>query len=86
MDFGDAVKLGFLNYVNFTDRACRSEYWYWYLFAAGGLLVTALIDSLISGRPLTYPIFVLAAFLPGLAVAVRRLHDLDPAAGGYCWP
>jgi uncharacterized membrane protein YhaH (DUF805 family) len=34
MGFGDAVKLGFSNYVNFTDRPCRSEYWYWYLFAA----------------------------------------------------
>jgi len=77
MNFGDAVKLGFANYVNFTDRASRSEYWYWYLFAAGGLLATALFDGSIVGRPLTYLIFVLATFLPSLSVAVRRLHDLD---------
>jgi len=77
MGFGDAIKLGFSNYVNFTDRASRSEYWYWYLFAALGLLATALVDSAIVGRPVTYPLFVLATFLPSLSVAVRRLHDLN---------
>ena len=32
MNFVDSIKLGFSNYVNFTGRACRSEYWYWILF------------------------------------------------------
>lgn len=29
-------------------------------------------------------IFSIATFIPSLAVAVRRLHDLAAAAGGYC--
>jgi uncharacterized membrane protein YhaH (DUF805 family) len=70
-NFGDAVKLGFANYVNFSHRACRSEYWFWYLFAVIGLFATALFDSSSVGRPLTY------TFLPSLSVAIRRLHDLD---------
>ena len=32
MNFVDSIKLGFSNYVNFTGRACRSEFWYWFLF------------------------------------------------------
>lgn len=76
MGFGDAVKFGFSNYVNFSDRACRSEYWYWVLFAIIGAIVTYIIDHVI-GLPVTNTIFTLATFLPGLSVGIRRLHDLD---------
>jgi uncharacterized membrane protein YhaH (DUF805 family) len=76
MGFVDAIKAGFSNYVNFSDRACRSEYWYWVLFAVIGVIVTKIIDYAI-GYPVTYFIFSLAIFLPGLAVGIRRLHDLD---------
>ena len=76
MNFGDAIKAGFSNYVNFSGRACRSEYWYWVLFAIIGGIVTYIIDFAI-GMPITNTIFGLAVFLPGLSVAIRRLHDLD---------
>jgi len=33
MDFGDAIKSGFRNYVTFRGRAQRAEFWYWTLFA-----------------------------------------------------
>jgi uncharacterized membrane protein YhaH (DUF805 family) len=33
MTFTQAIKSGFSNYVNFTGRAARSEFWYWTLFA-----------------------------------------------------
>ena len=77
MGFADAVKLGFANYVNFSDRACRSEFWYWVLFYTIGLLASVVIDRWIVGSPLIGPIFLLAVFLPTLSVSVRRLHDLD---------
>ena len=76
MNFGDAIKSCFSNYVNFSDRACRSEYWYWFLFAVLGAVVTYTIDMVL-GAPVTNTIFSLGTFLPGIAVAVRRLHDLD---------
>ncbi len=76
MNFVEAIKSGFSNYVNFSSRACRSEYWFWALFAAIGGIATYIIDLGI-GMPITRTIFSLATFLPGLAVAVRRLHDLD---------
>ena len=76
MNFGQAISSGFSNYVNFSDRACRSEYWYWFLFVVLCQLVTAIVDSVI-GIQLTTGIFSLVVLLPGIAVSVRRLHDLD---------
>jgi len=78
MGFDDAIKLGFSNYVNFSGRACRSEFWYWFLFYAIGMLASGAIDRWIVGPPFILDgIFFLATFLPGLSVSVRRLHDLD---------
>ena len=53
MNFVDSIKLGFSNYVNFTGRACRSEYWYWILFAVIGAIVARIIDYVI-GAPVVY--------------------------------
>lgn len=43
MNFGQAIKSGFNNYVNFSGRAPRSEYWYWTLF---GLIVAIISTAL----------------------------------------
>ena len=85
MGFSRAVRLGFSNYVNFSDRASRSEYWYWFLFAIAGAIAFDKIDTDIIGSdiPITSTIFTLATFLPGLSLAVRRLHDLD-RSGWWC--
>ena len=76
MGFGQAISAGFSNYVNFRDRACRSEYWYWVLFVILGDIVTIIIDALI-GAQVTSSIFGLVVLIPGIAVSIRRLHDLD---------
>ena len=76
MNFSEAISSGFSNYVNFAGRAIRSEYWYWVLFVFLAEIVTGIVDFVI-GAQITTTIFALAVLLPGLAVAVRRLHDLD---------
>jgi uncharacterized membrane protein YhaH (DUF805 family) len=76
MGFGQAISSGFSNYVNFADRASRSEYWYWVLFIIIAEIVTSIIDYAIGAQVLT-GIFGLATLLPNIAVAIRRLHDLD---------
>jgi uncharacterized membrane protein YhaH (DUF805 family) len=76
MNFTDAIKLGFSNYVNFTGRACRSEYWYWILFTVIVSVVALVIDGMMRAQVVS-TIWDLATFLPSLAIAVRRLHDLD---------
>jgi uncharacterized membrane protein YhaH (DUF805 family) len=76
MGFGQAISSGFSNYVNFSDRACRSEYWFWFLFVIIGNIVTMAIDYAL-GIQVISALFSLAVLLPGIAIAVRRLHDLD---------
>lgn len=82
MNFGEAIKAGFSNYVNFSGRACRSELWWWALFVAIVALGTFILDT-VTGVPLTYPIWLLATLLPNLALQIRRLHDLDKS--GWFW-
>jgi uncharacterized membrane protein YhaH (DUF805 family) len=80
MNFFDAIKSGFVNYVNFSGRAVRSEYWYWVLFGLICGIATAILDAAIFPDSEFSPIngiFNLATLLPGLAVAARRLHDID---------
>tara|TARA_Y100000389_G_C17031303_1_gene303587 strand:+ start:28 stop:369 length:342 start_codon:yes stop_codon:yes gene_type:complete len=80
MNFGQAVANCFSNYVTFSGRASRSEYWYWCLFLFVGSLCTLIADGLILESMEYQPInliFTLATFLPGLAVSLRRLHDVN---------
>jgi len=71
MDFFTAVKTCFAKYADFTGRATRPEFWWFALFLFMGDLITITIMNLV------WVIFSLAMLLPRLAVAVRRLHDID---------
>lgn len=80
MSFGQAIWSCFSNYVTFSGQATRSEYWYWCLFVIIGGICALIVDSLTIGGMVTQPInfiFTLVTFLPGLAVSVRRLHDVN---------
>lgn len=80
MNFQQAVASGFHNYATFTGRAARSEYWYWTLFAVLISVATAIVDAGLFPRMEWSPLNSLASLallLPGLAVSVRRFHDMD---------
>ena len=68
------------NYCNFSGRASRSEYWWFYLFSCIVSWVVSIIVSLFSSDLSTMyiasMIVGLAFLLPGLGIAVRRLHDI----------
>ena len=68
VSFGGAIKLFFTNYVNFSGRSTRSEYWWAYLFNCLVSLVGYIVPAL--GF-----IIGLGLLLPGLSLSVRRLHD-----------
>ena len=80
MNFGQAVSSCFSNYVTFSGRATRSEFWYWILFCAIGSLCASIADGMIikdlANQPMKQ-ILTIATILPGLAVSVRRLHDVN---------
>ena len=83
MSFLEAISSGFRNYVNFSGRAIRSEFWYWALFCAVVSVVLGLIDrrfnpgTQVGTFSFLSAIVWLALFLPSLAISVRRLHDID---------
>ena len=74
--FGEAISLGFKNYINFNGRATRAEYWWWFLFIVVTGVVLGTIDS-ITGIGTLQSIFNLATLIPGLALGARRLHDIE---------
>lgn len=78
MSFGDAIRATFGNYANFSGRSRRAEYWYFLLFV---LLAYAVIMLLVATRPTVgiflSLLFILALIIPGMALNIRRLHDID---------
>ena len=72
----EAVKSCFSNYATFSGRARRSEYWYFCLF-------NFLVGLVLTFIPFAGIFYSLITFLPGLAVAVRRLHDTGRS--GWMW-
>ena len=73
MEFGESIKVCFNKFAEFTGRARRSEYWWFYLFAQLVGSVTCGIGSLV-------------CFIPMMAVTVRRLHDTGRSGWWYFLP
>ncbi len=69
-------------YAVFSGRARRKEYWMFVLFNMIFAVVAMILDNVLGIAieavrygPI-YIIYALAVLLPGLAVSVRRLHDV----------
>ena len=69
-------------YADFSGRARRQEYWMFALLNMIFTIVAMILDNVLGiamegvGYGPIYILYVLAVFIPGLAVAVRRLHDV----------
>jgi uncharacterized membrane protein YhaH (DUF805 family) len=74
----DYYILAFQKYSQFSGRATRSEYWWFYLVNIATTLLLAILDSVFS-IPLTLlsTIYFFVSLIPSLAIQVRRLHDVD---------
>ena len=70
--FGEAIKLFFVNYTNFCGRATVAEYWYVFLF---NIIIGTAVSFIPSVGAAISTIYAIATFIPGLALAVRRLND-----------
>ncbi len=79
MSFIDAVKSVFSHYADFKGRARRSEYWWFTLF---NMIAGAIIGAILPDLSWIWTVIV---FLPGLAVCVRRLHDVGKSGWFYLW-
>ena len=64
------------NYANFNGRARRSEYWYFALANIIVYVILMVLGSASSGFAIITLLYGLGVIVPGLAVGVRRLHDI----------
>ena len=74
------------NYAVFSGRARRKEYWMFALFNIIFLIVAVIIDNILGTKfemngitlpyGYVYTLYTLSILVPGLAVMVRRLHDV----------
>lgn len=72
MTLGQSIQTVYSKYVTFSGRASRSEFWWFHLFyvVIVGLPISFISETLDN-------IWSAINFLPAIAVACRRLHDID---------
>jgi len=85
--FGEAIRQAFSHGFVYRGRASRSAYWWWVLFEAIVWVVLELfliIPAAVHPAPAAFAVISLVLGiagiylgLVGLAVTIRRLHDID---------
>ncbi|QJF52460.1 DUF805 domain-containing protein [Roseobacter ponti] len=93
MTFSEAVRSSFRQYATFSGRASRAEYWFFFLFCLLGGLISGLFENTLNrafgedqGPTILSGTFNLITFLPGLAVAWRRMHDSGRSGLLFLYP
>lgn len=76
----EAVGLYFTHYADFSGRSTRAEYWWIVLF---NMIINAVAAFLPDGLSWIMGLYSLATLVPGIAVAVRRLHDIGKSGWYY---
>jgi uncharacterized membrane protein YhaH (DUF805 family) len=84
----------YFKYAQFSGRADRKEFWYFIIFYVVVYAILAIVDGIVFGGYVAMTrdsfsasssgplqaIFALGSFIPMLAVAFRRLHDINKTA------
>lgn len=84
----DWFKKAFKNTFNYSGRARRKEFWYFMLITAvisfvAGIIDYTVGDQLIRNDEALKGLVGFILFFPGLAVSVRRLHDIGKSGWWY---
>ncbi len=75
------------NYATFSGRTSRKEYWMFVLFNILFAFAAMIIDNILGTTRtsefgvtaqygIVYGLYILAVLIPGIAISVRRLHDV----------
>ena len=88
MGFTESLRTCFGKYAKFDGRASRSEFWYFILFCFGYFFVAGFLlgfsgvsDTAFDGATL---VLLIPIFIPSIAVAARRLHDINQSGWMQC--
>ena len=77
------------NYATFQGRASRKEYWMFVLTNIIFAVIAVILDNVLGTRIMgmyygyIYILYTLFVLIPGLAVLVRRLHDINKSGAWY---
>jgi len=70
----------FKKYIELSGRATRKEYWTFVLINIVLGIVLSIIGRLIGLHDMLANIFHIVIFCPGIAVSIRRLHDIGKSS------
>ena len=80
----DWAKRPLQKYADFSGRAPRAEYWWFFLAIIVAYLVISIVESIVGINKMVFGVYGplaallwLATLVPSLAVGVRRLHDTN---------
>jgi uncharacterized membrane protein YhaH (DUF805 family) len=71
------------NYVGFSGRARRTEFWMFFLFQFIIFAILGILGRVSSAFLIVYYLYLAATLIPTLAVGARRLHDTGRS--GFWW-
>lgn len=92
MTFTESIKSFYRNYTQFDGRSSRPAYWWVVLYQSIVILPLAFLLGVGAGMGskavviicgLLLTAFALANIVPGIALAIRRLHDTNRSGWWY---
>ena len=81
MNIKESFISGFINWKNFSGRACRSEFWYFTLSVSLISFLLALVESAVGifseefGYGPFSALFQIIVIIPSISITSRRLQD-----------
>lgn len=77
----------FKNYVNFKGRSRRKEFWiYFFLSGIIYLGLKSILGYISPAEDLFLDLFIITTLIPGIAVGVRRMHDINKSGWYFFFP
>lgn len=71
------------NYFNFKDRTSVRGYWMAVLINIVVAILLVLLSKFSGIFTIVYFLYCLAVLIPGIALSVRRLHDINKSGGWF---
>jgi uncharacterized membrane protein YhaH (DUF805 family) len=76
----------FQKYSQFSGRATRAEYWWFYLVDFSIFILALIVEEVFSIPSMISGFYLLISLIPMISVQVRRLHDVSKSGWILIWP
>jgi len=90
MNFGQSITVCMSKYADFSGRASKSEFWWFYLFGlmlqwGGNIMGAATFGAQTPMAQFASTAVTLALLVPQMAAQTRRLHDTGRSGWNWLW-